>query len=142
MGFFLILIGALFLFTPNLVDDAANFFNDIEVVNVPNWNVMLPAPASVGAHVNVYRAAEQFSLVWGMFLAAMLVIRFAMSSPIRRKAENVSDIVFWLGAAYLVQTWLIENAKWFEFWTMILVLLGVTLIVRAAFLATALAARR
>jgi hypothetical protein len=71
----------------------------------------------------------------------MLVIRFATGSPNRKKAENLSDIIFWFGTAYLIQTWLINNTKWFEFWATILILLGMSLIVRAIYLA-AVALRR
>jgi hypothetical protein len=96
---------------------------------------MFPAPEHVAQHLEVYSAVEQFSLGWGVFLVAMLVVRFAIGSPNRRKAENLSDIIFWFGAAYLIQTWLINNAKWFEFWATILIVLGVSLIVRAIYLA-------
>ena len=137
-GAFLVLVGAMFIIHPNLTDKIVNFFNDIKLIDiVPQNNVMLPAPANVGAHGDVYTAVMQFSLAWGVFLVAMLVVRFAVNSPTRRKAENISDIFFWFGAAYLIQTWLINSAKWFEFWSMILIILGISLIVRAAYLAAA-----
>jgi hypothetical protein len=111
---------------------------------------MLPAPAHVADHIDVYSAVEQFSLIWGVFLVAILGLRFAVGAPTRRKAQNVSDIVFWFGTAYLIQTWLINNIttavsqtqKWFEFWALIIVLLGASLIVRAIFLAVAGATHR
>jgi len=136
------LIGLLFVINTNLVDEITNFFKDIVTVNVSTWNVMLPKPADVGAHMVVYRAAEQFSLVWGVFLAAMLVIRFATESRIRKKAENIGDIVFWFGAAYMVQTWLIDKTKWFEFWAWIIMVLGISLITRAIVLAVARAIKK
>jgi hypothetical protein len=131
-----VLIGLLFILTPGLVDKFGTFFKDIKLVNVTSVeNVMLPAPEHVAQHLEVYSAVEQFSLGWGVFLVAMLVVRFAIGSPNRRKAENLSDIIFWFGAAYLIQTWLINNAKWFEFWATILIVLGVSLVVRAIYLA-------
>ena len=130
------LIGLLFILTPGLVDKFGTFFKDIKLVNITSVeNVMLPAPEHVAQHLEVYSAVEQFSLGWGVFLVAMLVVRFAIGSPNRRKAENLSDIIFWFGAAYLIQTWLINNAKWFEFWATILIVLGVSLVVRAIYLA-------
>jgi hypothetical protein len=135
-GAFLVLVGSMFIIHPNLIDKVIDFFNDIKLVNIlDNNSIMLPAPANVALHVDVYSAVEQFSLAWGVFLVAMLVIRFAVSSPTRRRAENISDVIFWFGTAYLIQTWLIDSAKWFEFWAMILILLGVSLIVRAVYLA-------
>ena len=142
-GAFLVLVGSMFIIHPNLIDQIGNFFNDFKLVNVAGQsNIMLPAPASVALHVDVYSAAFQFSIAWGVFLVAMLVVRFALNSPTRKKAENISDIIFWFGAAYLNQTWLINNAEWFEFWVMIVILLGISLIVRAAYLAAAGSMRR
>lgn len=139
VGFFFVLVGFIFIITPNLTDKMVDFFHDINFVNdarLPS-NFYLPRPATIGAHVTLYSAVEQFSLAWGVFLAAMLVIRFAIGSPTRKKAENLGDIIFWFGSAYLIQTWLIGESKWFEFWALILMLLGISLIVRAVFLAAA-----
>ena len=143
-GFFLVLVGFIFIVTPNLYDKIVSFFQDLTLVNVgslPN-NIMLPQPSTIAQHVTVYTAVEQFSLVWGVFLVAMLAIRFLVSSPMRRRAENLSDIVFWFGTAYLIQTWLIGQSRWIEFWALILMLLGISLIVRAVFLAAASAIQK
>ena len=139
VGFFFVLVGFIFIITPNLTDKMVDFFQDIAFVNVARLpsNFYLPRPATIGAHVTIYSAVEQFSLAWGVFLVAMLVIRFATGSQTRKKAENLGDIVFWFGSAYLVRTWLIGESKWFEFWALILMLLGISLIVRAVFLAAA-----
>jgi hypothetical protein len=149
-GFFLVLIGLLFVININLGDKIIAFFKDITIVNVTYSNVMLPAPAHPADYVVVYTAIEQFSIIWGVFLVAMLGLRFAVGTPTRRKAENLSDIVFWFGTVYLTQTWLINKTPtaadpiqtWFEFWALILMLLGASLIVRAVFLAVAGATRR
>ena len=63
----------------------------------------------------------------------VLVLRFAMHSPVTRIAETVGNIVFWLGTAYLVTTYLNDTAninKWFVFWAGILVFLGLSLLAR------------
>ena len=154
-GFFLVLIGVLFVLKPNLYADTVTFFNNFNATSaVPNTQIQLPAPNAQlsasnvtvrEANLAVYSAAQQFSLAWGIFLIALLVMRFAFDSTWRRKARNISDIVFWFGAIYLIQTWLIgptssfpypTNAQpWFEFWSMIIVLIGACLIVRAICLA-------
>lgn len=141
VGFFFVLVGIIFIVTPNLIDKITNFFQDIISVNV-RGNIYLPRPADVSAHIAVYSAGEQFSLIWGVFLAAMLVARFGTYSSARRKAQNLGDIVFWLGAAYLIQTWLVDTQRWFEFWALIIVLLGISLIARAVFLALAYAMKK
>lgn len=145
VGFFFILVGMIFIVTPNLVDKITNFFQDIVSVNhiggLPS-NIYLPQPADVSAHIAVYSAVEQFSLIWGVFLAAMLVIRFATYASTRRQAQNLGDIVFWLGTGYLIQTWLVDKQEWFEFWALMVVLLGISLIARAVFLALAYAIKK
>jgi hypothetical protein len=138
-GFFLILIGMLFITIPNLSDRIVSFAKDFNTVKVPNLNgVYLPAPTNPGIHTDVYLAAREFSIVWGIFLIAMLGVRFIFDSPLRRKARNLGDVTFWLGATYLIQTWLINASVditgWFEFWTAIIMLIGISLIARAAFL--------
>ena len=144
VGFFFVLVGIIFIVTPNLVDKIVNFLEDITFVNVAHLpsNIFLPQPATVNVHTAVYTSVQQFSMVWGVFLSAMLVTRFATGSPMRNKAENLGDIVFWFGTAYLIQTWLIGRSEWFEFWALILVLLGISLIARAVFLATAYAVKK
>ena len=143
IGFFFLLIGMLFITTPELSDRIVSFFKDFQTVSVPYTNVYLPAPASPGAYLTVYRAAEQFSLIWAVFLSAILVGRIVLQARPRRQAANFGDAVFWFGAAYLTQTYLIDRMTnssaptqvWFEFWTGIVVMLGVSLIARAIFLA-------
>jgi len=145
VGFFLILVGTLFITTPNLLDKVSTFLSHFHVVQVGSTNVYLPAPEHLGDHLDVYLAAREFSLVWGVFLIAMLGARFLLDSPLRRKAENVGDIVFWLGATYLIQTFLvaptqtssIDVTKWFQFWAAAIMFIGISLIARAIFLAIA-----
>lgn len=133
----------MFVSTPNLLDKAVTFLSHFNVVQVRNTNIYVPAPEHLGDHIDVYLAAREFSLVWGVFLIAMLGARFLFDSPLRRKAENIGDIVFWLGATYLIQTFLvaptqtslIDITKWFEFWAAVVMFIGVSLIARATFLA-------
>jgi hypothetical protein len=154
-GFFLLLIGTLFVINSNLYTDTVTFFSNFNATSaVPNTQAQLPAPDAQlsennitvrNANLDVYSAAQQFSLAWGIFLIALLVLRFAFDSTWRRKARNISDIVFWFGAIYLIQTWLIGPTNnppspataqpWFQFWSMIIVLIGASLIVRAICLA-------
>ena len=152
VGFFLVLIGMLFVIGPNLYSNIITFFSNFNVTSpVPHMDISLPAPDLTRAATNstvreanlaVFSAAMQFSVAWGVFLVALLAMRFAAYSPTHKKVENLSDMVFWFGAAYLIQTWLVQETsararetKWFEFWAMILVLLGVSLVVRAVLLA-------
>ena len=144
VGFFLILIGTIFITTPNLLDKVVTFLSHFHTVQVGTTSIYVPAPNPLG-HIDVYLAVREFSLIWGVFLIAMLGARFLLDSPLRRKAENVGDIVFWLGATYLIQTFLVaptqayamDVTKWFEFWASIMMFIGASLIARAIFLAAA-----
>ncbi len=147
VGFFLILIGVLFVTTPNLSDSVVKFFTNFTTAQVGKTNIYIPVP-----QVNpedVYIAVRQFCIIWGLFLVALLGARFVFGSSARRLAENVGDVLFWLGGAYLAQIFLvtpmqdstIDMAKWtttwFEFWAAIIMLIGVSLIARGFFLAAA-----
>ena len=137
-GFFFVLVGAIFVTTPNLLDKIFAFFRDFEIVRVPNTSIRLPAPASPAAHSGLYSALAMFSFIWSLFQIVILIFRFIVYSPLSRKTETAGNLVFWLGANFLVRSFLNETTRrgtWFEFWTAIIVLLGVSLIVRAIILA-------
>jgi hypothetical protein len=148
-GVFFILVGTIFLTTPNLLNKIIDFFNDFDLVSVPHLgNVSLPAPVHPFSLTNraVYTAVEQFSYVWGLFQLVILALRFVARSPVNKDAETVSNIVFWVGTGYLTRTFLIETIKlqfltgmtrWFAFWAAIIMLIGVSLIIRGIILAAA-----
>lgn len=133
-GIFFILVGMIFVNTPNLFDQILDFFHDFDIVNVPNTEIALPAPEFPSIHSAVYSAATQFCFVWGLFQAIILLVRFVAHSLLSKKAETVSNLVFWLGASFLIHTFLnatTTTTTWFVFWTGVITLLGASLIVRA-----------
>ena len=137
-GVFFILVGAIFAAMPNLFDKIIDFSRDFDIVRVPNTEILLPAPAFPGDHSVVYSAVTQFSFVWGLFQILILALRFVARSPLSKKAETVSNLVFWLGASFLIGTFLDETTTattWFVFWAGVIMLIGVSLIVRAIVLA-------
>jgi len=138
-GVFFILVGAIFVVTPNLFNKIIAFFSDFSIVSVPNTDkLVLPAPVSPNAHSVFYSAVTNFSLIWGLFQIAILAARIAVGSPTLKKAEAASNIVFWVGASYLISILLNETATittWFTFWAEIIMLIGVSLIIRAIVLA-------
>lgn len=142
-GFFFILAGAIFIATPNLVEKITDLFQPgawNASTQVPNTQIPIPTPESLGSYTTIYAAVAQFCMIWGIFLIVLLIARALAHSPLRKKAENASDIVFWLGASYLIPQLLNESTQakeWFMFWSEIIVLAGVSLVVRAAVLAGA-----
>ena len=138
-GAFFILVGAIFVTTPNLFDKILAFFRDFEIVSIPNTeNLVLPAPVSPSTHSVLYSAVTQFSFIWGLFQIVILALRFVGRSPLSKKTETVSNLVFWFGASYLINTLLNETTTtttWFVFWAGVITLIGVSLISRAIILA-------
>jgi hypothetical protein len=134
VGAVFILIGIIFVITPGLWDKIVAFFNDFTTKQIPNTDIYLPAPAAPAAHAQLYAAMSQFSS--GLFILEILLValRLVMHSPARRLGQEVGNLVFWLGAAYLIST-LLNNATtlsiWFGFWAGILMVLGLSLIARA-----------
>jgi hypothetical protein len=140
VGVFLILLGIIFVVTPGFFDKILPFFRDFDLIQVPNISVgiLLAAPRNPANHTAVYLAASWFSFAWGIFLIALLALRVLAHSPLQKKAENVSDIFFWLASGFLIGNFLNEattTMMWFAFWTAIIMLIGVSLIIRAFILA-------
>lgn len=146
-GFFLLLIGVIFVITPNLSDRIIDFFNDLATVPVPRTGISLIAPAHIGSHSVLYMAAEQFCFALGLFQIVILALRFIARSPLRKKAETISNLIFWLGAGFLIRMSINEMSgvfnetilrrTWFAFWAEVIMLVGFSLIIRAIVLATA-----
>jgi len=135
IGFSLLLIGTLFVITPNLFDRILDFFNNFKLVDVPHTNIIFPAPELPRLHLTVYQAAVQFSLALGIFQIVILALRFVLPSSWEKRSETVGNFVFWGGASFFIQLLLIENTQWFVFWSAIIMIVGVSLIARAAVMA-------
>ena len=137
-GLFFVVIGVIFITTPDLLNNILSFLRNFDVLRVPHTDLYLPAPRTPAAHAAVYSAVQQFSLIWAILEIAMLGLRVVFRSPLRNMAENASNIIFWFGATYLIQMFLKDTTTltmWFTFWATIVMLAGLTLIVRAIILA-------
>jgi hypothetical protein len=68
----------------------------------------------------------------GVLQIVILALRLVVKSPIRRIAETVGNLVFWLGAAFIANVFLLNGTLngWFQFWSALIVLIGVSLIAR------------
>ena len=128
-GFFLILVGFIWLNTPNLKDAVVAFFEDFHLEEAFQ-DVYLPAPRSEWNHKVVYSAFQQFCIGYGIFQIVILVLRFVFSSSISDKAGTVSSLVFWLGLAFFAGLLLGEAVGWFAFLAGFIVVVGSSIIVR------------
>jgi hypothetical protein len=139
-GFFFIVVGALFVIMPTLFDRIVAFLNNFDYVAVPHLGgIYWPAPVSPFTHSVVYLAAERFCFIWGVFQIVILVLRLVLRSNVDKVSETVSNMVYWFGSGVLVRMFLLEFVRfptvtgltrWFVFWAAIIMLFGVTLIIR------------
>lgn len=128
-GFFLILVGFIWLNTPDLKDAVVAFFRDFRLKEAFQ-DVYLPAPKSQWGHPIVYRAFQQFCIGYGLFQVVVLVLRFVFGSSVSDKAGTVSSFVFWLGLAFFAGLLLAEAVGWFAFLAGFVVVVGLSIIVR------------
>jgi hypothetical protein len=130
-GFFLILIGAIFLITPDIINRVGDFFKSFDLKAVEIYpNVFLPAP--IGNHEQVYRTIMYFFFAFGVFQIVILILRFAKKSSTDKKARTLGGIVFWLGAGILANTLVTDgSALWFLFLGGLIVSIGLSILIRA-----------
>ena len=135
VGFFFVLVGFLLVTTPNLFGNIMDFLKSFELAEVPNSDIIFPAPASPSSHTVFYQAIVQFSFALVLFQIIMLVLRFITQSPWGKRAETMGNLVFWLGAGILIENFLIQTTQWFVFWSLLIIIIGVSMIARAIVLA-------
>ena len=129
-GFFLVLLGAIYLSTPNAVDAIRALIDDFTLVEIPGsprW--VFPAPAS--NHPVIYGSVERFCFAFGASQVIVLILRFVYRSSLSRKAKSVSDVFFWLGAAYIADLLKTGVLNWFMFWSGFIIFAGLSLIIRS-----------
>jgi hypothetical protein len=136
IGGFFIILGLVFAVTPGISQQTNNFFSDLTTVTFPFGNpgstASLLAPAHPADHQGFYTAVMNFLIGVGVLQIIILVLRLAMHSPIRRTAQSVGDLIFWLGAAVVANVFLLTGTQsgWFQFWSSLIVIIGVSLIAR------------
>jgi len=145
-GLFFVLVGIIVVINQNLWSKIVEFVNSFTTARVANISVNLPVPSSPAAYTAVYSAAFQFALGIGALQILVLTMRLSIGSPIRRTAQNVGSSVFWFGTAYALcnladmkSTLALSQQRdmWFQFWAVIIILIGLSLMVRAAVLLVA-----
>ena len=128
-GFFVFLIGVIWVITPNLSQKVIDFFKDFELAEEIFPNVFLPAPAD--HHPVVYTALSRFCFVFGLFQIVILVLRFFFREPLGRVAGTFSGIVFWLGVGFVSNLLAAGTIEWFGFVGWFIVFIGLSLVVRS-----------
>jgi hypothetical protein len=136
IGGFFIILGLVFALTPAISQQTNNFFSDLTTVTFPNGSpgsmVSLLAPANPADHQGFYTAVMNFLIGIGVLQIVILVLRLVVHSRINRIAQSVGDLIFWLGAAVMANVFLLAGTQsgWFQFWSAIIVLIGISLVAR------------
>ena len=134
IGGFFIILGIVFGLTPAISQNTNTFFSDLTTVRFqfgsPGSTVSLLAPAHPADHQSFYTVVMNFLIGIGVLQIVILVLRLAVHSRIRRIAQSVGDLIFWLGAAVLANVFLIAGTQsgWFQFWSSLIVLIGVSFV--------------
>ncbi len=131
-GFFLILVGGIWLFTPTLADETIRFFKDFELKNVTS-NILLPAPKDVSSHTILYTAVMQFCFIFAAFEIVILILRFVLRDTANRKADAVSGAAFWLSAGYFLSLLAGGFVGWFGFVAGLIISGGIAIVVTSIF---------
>lgn len=136
IGGFLIILGFVFAFTPGIAGQTRSFFSDLTTVafpfGSPGSTMSLLAPAHPADHQGFYTAVMNFLIGVGVLQIVILALRLVMHSRVRRIAQSVGDLIFWIGAAIVANVFLLAGtlSGWFQFWSSIIVLIGLSLIAR------------
>jgi hypothetical protein len=143
IGGFFIILGIVIVANQSIVPKVSDFFKDFTTVQIPNTTTYLPAPNTPAAHTAIFSAAFQFALAIAILQIIIIALCIGLRSRIERTAETVGSLVFWFGAAYVsynlaeMKSALAQSqqiAFWFQFWAAIIMLIGLSLIVRGAIL--------
>lgn len=122
VGFFFVLLGVIWMITPDLWGEVVDFFTDFHFDHS-----FLPAP--MHSHPILYTAVMQFCLAFGVFQIVILAVRFVLGESLDRKSGTISGVVFWLGAAYFVSLLAAGQIGWFGFLAGLIVVVGLLIIV-------------
>ena len=134
-GIFIVLALVVYIhLADNIFGKIVDFFTTLTLAPVPTTGISLPAPSDPSSFVSLYETAFHFALGIGILEIFILVLRVLFHSPVARKAETIENIVFWLGASYLIITYLVNmtiTGEWFVFWAGLILIFGLALIARA-----------
>ena len=126
-GFFIMLFALFFIIVPNYGAKVVDFLEDFKLKEVAS-NVFLPTPE--GHHQVVYQTVTNFCIVFGLFQFFILALRLYFRSSVSKVAETVSNIVLWLGAAYMFNLLLSRAATWFPFIGGLVAVVGFSIVAR------------
>jgi hypothetical protein len=134
VGGVFILLGLVAILTPDFGVKFGDFVSDFTLIYYPfgTGTVSFPAPQNPAIHNDLFIAATNFAIGIAILQIVILPMRLAFKSRLSRIAETVGNLVFWVGAAFVANVYLLAGTieGWFQFWAFLIILAGVSLIVR------------
>jgi len=135
VGGVFIIIGLVVVLTPNMVEKTNAFVGDLTTISYPlgdNSTISLLVPANPAQQIGFFTAVMDFILGVGILQIVILALRIGVRSPIRRIAETLGNLIFWIGGAGVAYVFLLAGtlSGWFSFWAWLIVLVGVSMIAR------------
>lgn len=125
-GFFLLLVGSIWIATPNFTEEVTSFIEDFHLAKIGE-NIFFPAPAH--SHPVLFTAAMQFCFIFGAFQIIILALRFAFHESIDKKADTISGMAFWFSAGYFLNMLANDAIGWFGFLAGLIICVGLSIVV-------------
>ena len=130
-GFFILLVGVIWVITPDLFQKIIDFFKDFKLEEEIFPNVPFPAPARPYRHLVVYTALARFCFVFGLFQIVILVLRFFFRESLDKVAGAFSGVVFLLGVGFVSNLLAAGTIGWFGFFGWFIAFIGLSIVVRS-----------
>lgn len=128
-GAFLVIVGAIFLITPNLTDKIEPFLRDFELEQV-SGNFYFPTPQN--PHPTLYESVAFFCFAFGIYQFLLLILKFALKADPTKKSETLTSIIFWPATGFVLLMLKDGTIKWLTFIATLVILAAIAIIIRSA----------
>ncbi|MEM4720945.1 MAG: hypothetical protein QXT73_02620 [Candidatus Methanomethylicaceae archaeon] len=132
LGFFLVLLGLVWILTPDIGEHLRAFLSQ------ENWRIskvgqrlFFPEP---NTHYPVlYNTASYFCFAFGAFQIVILLLRVVLHNPLNKIGETLSEAIFWMGMSFFFGMLASNALGWFGLFAGFLMLVGASIITKSIF---------
>jgi len=128
-GAFLVIVGGIFLITPNLTDEIKTFFTDFKLEQV-SGDFYFPTPQN--PHPTFYKSIAIFCFAYGMYQFILLILKFVLKAEPTNKSGTFTSIIFWLVTGCVMLMLKNETIEWLTFIATLVILAAIALIITSA----------
>jgi len=128
-GSFLVLLGVIWIVTPNLYSEIVDFVNDFHLEHLTE-SIVLPAPQHY--HPVVYTAIKSFCLIFGAVQVVILALGFMIHESVDKKSGTASHIAFWFSMGLFSSLLSDKAIGWFSFLAGLIISAGLAIVVNSA----------